>query len=186
MGKPSPGEYRQSWIDPRVEVRETLDRGKGTFARDRINRGEVVIVWGGWVVTRKDLEARRFKSPATIGEGVYLAGVPGEADQPDDFTNHSCDPNLWMQDEATLAARKDIADGEELTADYAMWEADEGWVAAWKCRCGSPLCRKTITGRDWRLPVLQERYQDHFSPFVNERIARLESNSLCTAPTKGS
>ena len=41
------------------------------------------------------------------------------------YTNHSCDPNVWMQDEVTLAARRDIAIGEELTIDYAMIEGDE-------------------------------------------------------------
>jgi hypothetical protein len=37
-------------------------------------------------------------------------------------------------------------------------------------RCGSPLCRRLITGADWRLPTLQERYCGHFSPFINRRL----------------
>ncbi len=36
------------------------------------------------------------------------------------------------------------------------------------CRCGSPICRGIITGNDWQLQEVQERYQGHFSPFLNE------------------
>ena len=30
-----------------------------------------------------------------------------------------------------------------------------------------------VTGNDWRLLELQERYAGHFSPFINARIAKL-------------
>ncbi len=78
-----------------------------------------------------------------------------------------------MQDEVTLTARRNIQPGQELAADYAMWKDDEGSVTAWECRCGSLLCRHRTTGRDWRLPDLQQRYDGHFSPFLNERIRKL-------------
>jgi uncharacterized protein len=77
-----------------------------------------------------------------------------------------------MKDEATLMARRNIETAEEITADYMMWEADEEFVAAWRCNCGSPLCRGKVTGRDWKVVELQERYKGHFSPFLNERIKR--------------
>lgn len=86
------------------------------------------------------------------------------------YINHSCDPNIWLQDAATLVARRDIPAGEEITADYILWEADENYIAKWDCQCGSSLCRKKITGKDWRLPELQERYKGHFSPLLNKRI----------------
>ena len=50
------------------------------------------------------------------------------------FTNHSCDPNIWMKDAVTLIARRDIQIDEELTADYALWEGDENFVAAWSSK----------------------------------------------------
>jgi len=106
-----------------------------------------------------------------------LGDAPDGEDYAADDTNHSCDPNLWMKDEITLMARREIAAGEELMADYMMWEANEDYRAAWQCSCGSPLCRRNITGRDWRLPELQETYRNHFSPFLNERIDREESSS---------
>jgi uncharacterized protein len=75
-----------------------------------------------------------------------------------------------MVDEVTLVTRRAIEAGEELTADYALWEMDESWVSGWKCNCGSIHCRGTITGDDWRLRELQARYKGHFLPVITERI----------------
>ena len=86
--------------------------------------------------------------------------------------NHSCDPNVWMLDQVTLVTRREIEPGGELTADYALWEADEGWVGRWECRCGASRCRGRVTGQDWRSRELQERYRGHFSPFI-ERLGGL-------------
>lgn len=96
-----------------------------------------------------------------------------DEEDPADFMNHSCDPNVWMQDEVTLVARRDISPGEELTIDYALFEADENWARRWECRCGTELCRSVYTGRDWQRQDLRESYQGHFSPFINERIKNL-------------
>jgi hypothetical protein len=168
-----------SWIDPRIEIRESPGRGKGSFAVAPIGAGEIVTIWGGQIFTLADVQAGKALKEllATIGEGLYLGEAKSDEPYfpgPDHYLNHSCDPNVWMVDEVTFAARRDIATGEELTADYALWEGDETYVMRWTCSCRSPLCRGRVTGRDWRLRDLQERYRGHFSPFINERIARLE------------
>jgi hypothetical protein len=152
------------------------------FATAPIHQGEVVTVWGGTLLlTEDDLsgdQARIWQVKgyvwATIGEGLYLAQClgPEEADWTD-YINHCCDSNVWMLDEVTLAARRDIAAGEELTIDYCLFEGDEEHVPPWACRCGSVHCRGRFTGRDWRRPELQERYRGHFSPFINARIGAL-------------
>jgi hypothetical protein len=38
------------------------------------------------------------------------------------------------------------------------------------CLCGSTVCRGTITGADWRLPTLRERYRGYFSSYVIQLI----------------
>ena len=81
-----------------------------------------------------------------------------------------------MKDEVTLVARRDIVAEEELTIDYAVFAGDEEWVSHWECRCGSELCRGRHTGSDWRQTELQERYRNHFSPFICERIRRLQAS----------
>jgi hypothetical protein len=174
------------WIDPRIEVRPSPIHGKGMFATAPIEKGQVVNIWGGTLLlTEEDIatsqRAREWQAKGyiwgTIGEGLHLARLlgPGEQDLTD-FINHSCDPNVWMQDEVTLEARRDITIGEELTIDYAMIEGSEDWVPPWRCLCGAACCRGKFTGQDWRRKDLQERYRDHFSPFINERIRRLSAS----------
>jgi hypothetical protein len=77
-----------------------------------------------------------------------------------------------MDDEVTVVARREIAAGEELTQDYSLYTTNRAWTIQ-PCRCGSPLCRQVVTGADWQRADVQERYRDHFSPFINERIRRL-------------
>lgn len=106
--------------------------------------------------------------------------------------NHSCDPNLWMENEVTLSARRDIAKGEELTADYAMWTTNlllEGASCyRFECNCSSDLCRNFITADDWKSSALRKRYKDHFSPYINKKIENAQivneiiPHSLKTAP----
>jgi hypothetical protein len=174
--KPYP---EHEWIDPRIAIRESGIAGLGMFARAPIRAGEMVIVWGGWECTREDVTAGRVapRSTVYIGEDRFLGARVGEynreRDDRGDFINHACDSNVWLGDENTLVARRDIVAGEELTIDYALFEGDEAEVKPWDCRCGSPLCRRQVTGADWHLPALQERYRGHFSPFINRRIERL-------------
>ena len=73
------------------------------------------------------------------------------------------------QDEVTVVARRAIAAGEEITGDYAVWEAGDNYVLE-PCNCGTNLCRGRITGGDWRRPELQKRYAGHFLPYIERRI----------------
>lgn len=167
-------EYSQeSWIDPRLEVRPSNLEGKGLYVREAIKVNELVVIWGGIMFTQDEIKSGKAKphTVAEIDEGVYLAAPLNAPDSPDDFMNHSCDPNVWMQDEVTLIARRNIAAGEELTADYAFWSSDPDWLLQ-PCRCGSRLCRITITGADWKLQELQTRYRGRFSPYINRLIER--------------
>ena len=165
----------RSWLDPRVEVGVSSIEGKGLFARAPIEAGEAVIVLGGRVLTDEEFASLRLVkySAATIGENLNILL---DDDSPVTFGNHSCDSNLWMQDEVTVVARRPIAAGEELTVDYALHSADKPWHMA--CRCGSPVCRQLITSDDWKLRDVQERYAGHFSPFLNARIDRMHGTCV--------
>jgi len=179
---------KRSWIDPRIEIKSSPLHGKGMFAAAPIKEGEVAVIWGllKTYTNREDAEKAAANGRAK-GKSIYieqidedLFSVEERGDDPSYFMNHSCDPNLWMKDEVTLIARRDIKRDEELTLDYALAEPDEDFVASWKCACGCPLCRKRYTGKDWRTLELQERYHDHFTPLIKRRIAKLKEQK---APT---
>ncbi|HLJ36203.1 MAG TPA: SET domain-containing protein-lysine N-methyltransferase, partial [Ktedonobacteraceae bacterium] len=137
-----------------------------------IHEGEVVVRIGGTVMTEEEFRAyiltvSRYNA-VQIGEETHLVDTPTALGG----MNHSCDANLWMSDEVTVVARRDIAVDEELTQDYALYTTASTWAIK-PCRCGTPVCRQVVTGSDWQLPVVQARYRGHFSPFLNERIRRL-------------
>ena len=43
------------------------------------------------------------------------------------------------------------------------------------CACEAPNCRKYVSGSDWTIPALWERYHGHFSPYLQRRIEQLRS-----------
>jgi SET domain-containing protein len=168
-----------SWTHPQVEVRPSPIGGQGVFALAPLRAGETVFLWGGQRATPEEYRAGVItsRSCSAIEEGVYLGKRPSLGDLPDDFVNHSCEPNLWLVDAVTVIARRDVQAGEELTLDYATFYDIDDWVVTEACACGSRICRQRVTGADWRLPELQTRYQGHFTPLLAARIARLEVGS---------
>lgn len=164
---------KEAWINPKVEERSSPLHGKGLFSKESIAAGEVVIVWGGEFVRAAEAQKARREGKVIqqIDEDVWdVFDYSTRNDDPSYNHNHSCDPNTWMQDEVTITARRDIAPGEELVIDYAVFIIDDDWVMPGECGCGTALCRHRITGLDWQRPDLQERYRRHFSPFINTRI----------------
>ena len=131
------------------------------------------MVWGGTFVNKEVAERARARGKLImqLDDNLYSVEEPGE--DPTYFMNHSCDPNVWMTDAATLVTRRNIFSDEELTTDYALFEAVEEFTAEWECVCDSDSCRKRLTGRDWKLLELQERYAGHFLPLIGRRIDRL-------------
>lgn len=161
-----------TWYDPRAEIRPSSIHGRGMFASQPIQEGEIVVRIGGTVLTEEEFRAyiltvARYNA-VQIGEATHLVDVFSAVGG----MNHCCDANLWMHDEVTVVARRDIAAGEELTQDYALYTASPTWILK-PCRCGTPVCRHEITGNDWQRFDVQECYRDHFSPFLNVRIHHL-------------
>ena len=85
------------------------------------------------------------------------------------FIKHSCEPNVGFAGSTVLTAMRDIHAGEELTTDYALFDDHDQTM---ECRCGTPSCRGTVSGRDWQRPDLQRKYGDYFSSYLLRRLAR--------------
>ena len=72
-----------------------------------------------------------------------------------------------MNGQIVFVAMRDIRAGEELTHDWAMTDCDDGQMI---CNCGAASCRKTVAGRDWMRPELQEKYRGFFSWYLRRKI----------------
>jgi hypothetical protein len=166
-----------SWYDPRVEIRLSSIQGGGMFAHAPFQPGETVAIVGGTPMTGAEFAAYRTGverwNAHQIGEDLHLVDLIQTPDVVKGSLNHSCDSNLWMGDEVTIIARRAISAGEELALDYALTTTQPDWALDQPCQCGSPVCRGTVTGNDWRLPDVQARYAGHFVPYINARIRHL-------------
>ena len=76
------------------------------------------------------------------------------------YSNHSCDRESRIRGEITFVAMRDIRAGEELTHDWAMTDDDVYSVNVCAARL---IAGKTLTGKDWQRPDLQERYAGYFA-----------------------
>ena len=84
------------------------------------------------------------------------------------WINHSCAPNAGIVGNILVVAMRDIGVGEEICFDYAMCDAAD--YDEFTCACGEPDCRGVVTGADWKLPELRERYDGWRSTYLQRRI----------------
>ncbi|HUF50639.1 MAG TPA: SET domain-containing protein-lysine N-methyltransferase [Longimicrobiales bacterium] len=163
-----------SWLSPKTEKRNSSISGRGLFARQAISAGEIVAVKGGSILDAASFERIRNQvSPAEIQIEDDLYITPLRAEDIEDSMlclNHSCNANVGVRGQITFAAMTDVAAGSELTIDYAMIDGNAGEHMA--CSCGATMCRGVISGDDWRLPELQQRYAGYFSRYLRERFER--------------
>ncbi len=165
----------QTWIDPRLYIKQSAIHGRGIFTNADIQKGEMVMIWGGRVVSKTEYKDEDFR-PATvvpISDTHYL-GIPSTviSECIDELLNHSCDSTCGLRDEVTMVARREIKKYEEITLDSALWDADEEWgyTDEGVCHCKSLYCRGKITAADWKRKDVQERYAGYFSPYIQEKI----------------
>lgn len=162
-----------TFFSPKVEKRQSGIEGTGLYAKEPIAAGELIVVKGGHVFdrsTRDRLAETLGPAEIQIEDDVFIGPVTAqERFDAMMHLNHSCDPNVGIQGQVSFFAMRDIAEGEELSFDYATGD-DDDWSMA--CACGSPLCRGTVSGKDWQSPQLQERYRGWFSSYLTRKIMR--------------
>ncbi len=145
--------------------------GCGLFAVEDIKKDEIIVVKVGHVMNLKELKSLPIydrHAELQIDDDLFI-GPKNEAELLDSmaYINHSCDPNMGKRGDVIAVAMRDIKAGEELVSDYAMICNNDN---NFSCHCGSPECRKAISGKDWMLPELQKKYSGYFSSFIEFKI----------------
>jgi hypothetical protein len=165
-----------NYLNPKVEVRNTPDKGRGLFAKEKILKGETIekTTEGIQILTKAEIA---IKPDAKLWKSLcYEVGGDKEEcpidvyNPPASFLiNHSCDPNVGVGND--MIAMRDIGEDEELTYDYAMTDSGDYDM---ECRCGSINCRERIKGTDWTIPELQEKYKGYFAKNIQEKIDKIK------------
>ena len=165
-------------------VRALPDKGgKGVFATRPFARGDLLVVYGGVILTGDELKAllaeERFYS-MQVEDDLHLV-TPLDQVTGADFVNHSCEPNAGLRDAISLVALRAIQTGEEICFDYAM--SDSNVYLHFACQCGKPKCREFVRPDDWRCADLQRRYRSAFSPYLRRRqVAETSARGLAQTP----
>jgi len=165
-------DFPYSYISSKLETRATA-HGFGSFVLAPIYAGELLVIWGGFVMPEDafmQLDEHARSISIQIEKDVFLAPIQAEKA---DYINHSCNPNGGLRGANNLIAMRDIMVGEEVTFDYAM--SDSAPYDQFDCGCGASNCRGKVTGNDWQLPELRERYNGYFSPYLQRKINKLKT-----------
>ena len=140
-------------INPDIEIKNSPIEGMGLFTKIPIKMGTSVwISRGGDPTNEKVYTDKEFKvfqkwciengkewDAVANGDGTHSAAISDRANHPEDYGNHSCDPNM----DRGHTALRDIVAGEELTLDYAQLSAKD-WEM--QCNCGAKNCKHTVRG----------------------------------------
>ncbi len=159
----------KSVLSNKVEIRINSLNGKGIFAKENIKKGEIVFIKGGHILTRDEIfSSGVINSYFPISDEYFLGATnKDEEDQIKLYQNHSCNPNVGLHGEITFIAMRDIEKDEELTVDYAFIDNED---YSFECTCGSNNCRKIITGFDWKIKELQDKYYEYFAQYLKDKI----------------
>ena len=165
--------WKHRWISPKAEITNSAIEGLGVIARERIKKDEAVGVLGGIIVPASEIKEYHEKVGDVgiqIDDEFFICPAAYDEIKETGVFNHSCEPNLGFGGSITFIAMRDIAEGEELTFDYAMSESILLSLSPMNCNCNKVSCRKIITCDDWKLKALQEKYTNHFSPYLEKKI----------------
>ncbi|HRE27934.1 MAG TPA: SET domain-containing protein, partial [Anaerolineales bacterium] len=101
---------RYAYMSPKLHPVESPEKGgHGLIAREPIQAGERLLVWGGAIVDHdrlKKLPAILQRRSVQVDDGLYL--VTPVKDEPADYINHSCAPNAGLQGQLTVVAMRAI------------------------------------------------------------------------------
>lgn len=121
-----------------LEIRQTVDRGRGLFAGSNIAQGDFILKFEGWLCSTENLDPDWLA--LQVDRDLWLCS---HGDFVDDCANHSCDPNAgFVTGEPALYALRAIAVGEEIVWDYSTSLSVPGWEL--HCRCNAASCRGVI------------------------------------------
>jgi len=164
------------WAHPSLTTSVSDIEGTGIFTTTDLPAGVIVLQLGGRLVRAEELnglfekaaEADRYIDTIQVTGDEHLVLPPRTIAH---YGNHCCQPNLWHSGPYDLGTRRFIPAGEELTLDYGTSSTLSDFRM--NCRCNAPTCRNVITGNDWQLASLRDRYGTHWVPAVLSLIENL-------------
>jgi hypothetical protein len=116
---------------------------RGAVARCDIEAGRLLGVFQGDLARIEVRDGRLAEPEKHINlvqiarDGDYLFGFIRSERAGIGLINHSCRPNVRIENQIVVVADRRIAAGEPLTADYRHWDLVLEGISCW---CDDPMC----------------------------------------------
>jgi hypothetical protein len=172
-----------------IELRPSSLEGVGVFAATGVKINQRVASGIAASDYRRLIPWASFDSyDAGVREKImaFCIGTPDGFIPPDklDFNrlsiewylNHSCNGNVGFNEDGDFVARRLVRKGDELTYDYGLAESNPRFRM--ECRCEAEVCRRVITGNDWKDP----RFQEENLAYMLPRLRRIADGRRVEAP----
>lgn len=162
-----------SLLSPKCHARQSSVNGMGVFATQAFAERELVAVWGGKIYTAEECErlgsvfSHCVTHPVALCKGYFLGSENLFEFDDAELFNHSCDPNIGVQGQVVLLARRPISPGEELLIDYGTLD-DSPYD--FDCQCGTKHCRGQLRGDMWREDEFRNRHRGYLSWYLEELV----------------
>ncbi|HHT9130291.1 MAG TPA: SET domain-containing protein [Candidatus Brocadiaceae bacterium] len=106
-----------------IYIRTSKIEGKGVAAGEDIQKGDVIQHIKGearFLVIKSKEDSLSYPNWFGISKNKWI-----EPDYPNQYLNHSCNPNCGIKGKLTMVALNNIKEGEEITIDYSIIEGDD-------------------------------------------------------------
>jgi S-adenosylmethionine decarboxylase len=155
-------EYLLGFTFPKLSLKESNINGKGIYAEEKISVGGVVCPLFGipYNIRKAKIDYPKHSYQISDDTAIETSNEPG-------FFNHSCNPNVFINQNWMFEAMKNIKNGEEILVDYATVDYFE---YSFDCSCKSTNCRKRFDGKFSENIEFQKRMSKYFSPYLKERF----------------
>jgi hypothetical protein len=158
-----------------LHIKDSPIQGKGLFSEVDIKRGTGLCEVIGQRIRHPYNPELSLQNPNWIGVGYeeWLMLGPGDIAI---FLNHSCKPNVIINERMQLIAMIPIRAHEELLLDYSTTELDPYWHM--ECNCGAKECRKILRSFQFLPFELQEKYGKFIAPDFTRIVETIEVNKI--------
>jgi len=166
----------------RMELRPPRIRqgGVGVFGAKNMRRGQKVadgVAEEDFQTPVSGVEFPRFDEDLQRKIMAFCIGTPDGFVPPPEldfnklsiewYLNHSREGNCGFDGSGDFIAIRDIQKNKELSYDYALVESNPDF--SMRCACGSPTCRRVVTGNDWK----DEKFFLDNRDYMHPRLRRL-------------
>src|SRR4028118_2071913 len=150
-----------SFTHPSLYINDSEIEGKGIFTEVPLASRTALFDIVAEKIRYKNDPRVAGENPNWIGCGFeeWLKVGPGDIAS---YLNHSCSPNVVINEKLQLITIKPVEANEELVLDYSTTELDPYWEM--ECICSSPECRKVLRSFQFLPDDLKNRYRTFIAP----------------------